>query len=67
MNFWYKLKSNFSNFNLYSYMRTVPNEKIDKLICEDIIEPLCYMEKDNDGNGIYHLIHIYIHFLLLIL
>jgi len=48
-------------------MRTVPNEKIDKLICEDIIEPLCYMEKDNDGNGIYHLIHIYIHFLLLIL
>ncbi|KAL6632186.1 hypothetical protein LY90DRAFT_505823 [Neocallimastix californiae] len=44
------LSINFSNFNLYSYMRTVPNEKIDKLICEDIIEPLCYMEKDNDGN-----------------
>jgi len=29
-------------------MRTEPNEKIDKLTCEDIIETLCVMEKKED-------------------
>eukprot|EP00833_Pecoramyces_ruminatium_P010231 jgi/Orpsp1_1/1184263/evm.model.c7180000088773.2 len=42
---------NFSNFNLYSYMRVQPDENFDKLTCEDIIESICVMEKENDKDG----------------
>ncbi|ORX64021.1 hypothetical protein BCR32DRAFT_287389 [Anaeromyces robustus] len=40
----------FNSFNLYSYMKVKPDKKYDKLFCEDLIESMCVMEKENDDN-----------------